>query len=602
MMFTRTFLILATAAGFINIPLQTVQSQTIETPSLMLVNSPASERLNNLCEDFFSSLQQSIPELATFTGLQGSCNGLWTDHSEASYLSRMQMLERTLKALHGIDRQELSVSDQLNYDLLEKDLNESLEGYAFQSHYMPLDQLGGIPLEVESILGMMPTSTEDDYANILSRLSGIPQLIDQTLDLLKTGLEKGLTPPKVVLRKLPNLIAKMIPHSSEASIFFQPFRSFPESFKDGKREVLVQKALGLINEQVYPAYAKLHGYLETEYVPACRHTVATGDLPNGAELYQYCVRRHTTTDLSPFEIHKIGLEEVERIKGEMQNILDEIGFSGSMVEYFDYLNTSPEFFYTEPQSLISGYKDITNFIDGQLHLLFGRFPILPYEVVAVPEYAEEGQVGAYYMRGSLATGRPGRFYANTYDLGSRPKWQMETLALHEAVPGHHFQISIAQEIDGLPEFRKYNSYTAYIEGWGLYSESLGKELGLYKSHVNQFGRLIEEIWRASRLVVDTGIHALGWTREEAIRYMRENTGINEREVTTEIDRYIVWPGQALAYKIGELSIQRWRLEATQALGERFDIRSFHDMLLSQGALPLDICENQVNAWIQEQKH
>ena len=297
----------------------------------------------------------------------------------------------------------------------------------------------------------------------------------------------------------------------------------------------------------------------------------------------------------------IGLQEVDRIYRKMQSILDKIHYKGSVRDYFKFLHTSPHFFYSEPESLIEGYREITRFIDGQLPLLFGRFPKLPYEVVPVPDFLAEGQVGAYYMRGSLATGRPGRFYANTHDLKTRTKWQMESLALHEAVPGHHFQISIAQELENLPDFRKYNGYTAYIEGWGLYSEGLGKELGLYKSPENQFGRLIEEVWRAVRLVVDTGIHAFGWSREEAIRYMMKKTGMGKREVTTEIDRYIVWPGQALAYKIGELSIKRWRLIAHKELGHKFDVRAFHDMLLEQGALPLDICEKQVHAWIESQK-
>lgn len=582
------------------IPLQARHLQFAE-PEINEVTLSGSEKLAKLFEDFFDDLQKLYPEFSTYYGLKKEYNGLWTDHSEAGYDFRYQILEKRLGTLQSIEREGLSAVEQLNYDLFEKDLRDHLEGYIFQTYYMPIDQLGGIPLEVENILVMMPKNTLDDYENILSRLAAIPVLIDQTIDLLKGGLDKKLTQPQVALRNLPNCLSKMRLSAVDNSVFFQPFQNFPDTIDKQQQQQLVQRAMNSIEQMVYPAYATLHDYLEKVYIPNCRTSVGVSDLSSGLDFYEYCVRKHTTTLLSPLEIHEIGLKEVARIHQEMQKILDQISFSGSIADFFKFLNSAPQFFYQEPDSLIEGYKAITAYIDGQLPLLFGRLPQLPYEVVPVPSFSEETQVGAYYVRGSVAIGRPGRFFVNTYDIGSRPKWQMESLSLHEAVPGHHFQISLAQEIKGLPEFRRYNNYTAYIEGWGLYSESLGKELGLYKAPADQFGRLIEEVWRAVRLVVDTGIHAFGWSREEAIAYMMEKTGMGEREVTTEIDRYIVWPGQALAYKIGELSIKRWRREAQEALGEVFDIRSFHDMLLEQGALPLDICEKQVYEWIENQK-
>lgn len=559
-----------------------------------------SQLLHKNLEEFFEEMQQYCPEFATYVGNTKALNGLWTDHSEEGYSQRYQLVLKRLESLSLVDREQLSFVDKLNYDLLKKDLKDSSEDFQFQIYYMPLDQLGGIPLDVPSTLMMMPKENFEDYEAILMRLSGIPVLIDQTIDLLKKGIEKGLVQPQIALRTLPGNISKMIPLSYDKSVFFQPFTTFPVEISIDQQKVLANRALKLISREVYPAYTKLLAYLEKEYIPSCRETIGIGDLPNGKALYEFNVRRHTTTHLTPQEIHEIGLKEVARIQLEMQKILDETHFSGNIADYFEYLNTSLEFFYTEPESLIEGYKTITSYIDGQLPLLFSRLPKLPYEVLPVPSFLEEGQVGAYYMRGSLATGRPGRFYANTYDIGSRPKWQMESLSLHEAVPGHHFQISLAQEIEDLPEFRKYNNYTAYIEGWGLYSESLGQELGLYKTPSAQFGRLIEEIWRAVRLVVDTGMHSLGWTRDESIGYMMEKTGMSEREVVTEIDRYIVWPGQALAYKIGELSIQQWRREAQEVLKNAFDIKAFHDMLLEQGALPLDICEEYVHNWIEKQ--
>lgn len=596
----KNALYLLASMSFASIPLQTIQLHSSET-AFISTSSSESERLSTFLEDFFKDLQKLSPEFATYVGTTKAYNASWTDHSEVGYFLRHQIMEDKLQRLHTIDRQALSLVDQLNYDLIENELESSLSGYIFQTHYMPLDQLGGIPLEVESIFMMAPRNSLEDYENLLSRLSGIPNLIDQTIVLLETGLEKGLTPPQVVLKTLPGSISKMVPLSSMDSVFFQPFLEFPDCIDQVQQDQIIQKALEIIEGGIYPVYQKLLKFLENIYIPSCRQSVGICDLPNGAYLYQFNVKRHTTTDLTPSEIHQIGLDEVARIETEMQTILDRIQFSGSLADYFHYLNTSSEFFYTKPEELIEGYRKITSYIDGQLPLLFGRLPKLPYEVVPVPAFAEEGQVGAYYMRGSLTTGRPGRFYANTYAINTRPKWEMESLSLHEAVPGHHFQISIAQEIEGLPEFRRYNNYTAYIEGWGLYSESLGKELGLYLAPSDQFGRLVAEIWRSVRLVVDTGIHALGWTREESIDYMMEKTGMGRREVTTEIDRYIVWPGQALAYKIGELSIQKWRREATEALGDSFDIRAFHDMLLEQGALPLDICENYVHGWIEAQK-
>lgn len=597
MTFNKAFSVFATSCLLVSSPSYSiVPSSSFEDHEISI---QATKQLSNLFESFFDEMQEMSPEFATYVGSTKKFNDQWTDHSEEAYLKRYEIVKGYYQQL--LDINVTDFDDLLNYELFKTDLKNALDGFEFEIHYMPLDQLGGIPFDVESILTMMPTSTTQDYEDILSRLSKVPVLIDQTLVLLKKGVEKEITPPQAVLLKLPALIERMITENPKNSVFFQSFSSFPDTISPDIQEQIAEKASQMIVEEIYPAYRELLTYLKNDYLPSCRQTIGASDLPNGAAYYDYRIRTHTTTELSPLEIHQMGLKEVERVNKEMQQILDEIEFPGTMSDYFEFLHNDPQFYYSEPEDLINGYKAITSYIDGQLPLLFNRMPLLPYEVVPIPAFAAEGQVGAYYMRGSLATGRPGRFFANTHDLGSRPKWQMESLALHEAVPGHHFQISIAQEIEGLPEFRKYNGYTAYIEGWGLYSESLGKELGLYRSPENRFGRHIEEIWRAARLVLDTGIHALGWTREEAITYMREKTGMGEREAITEVDRYIVWPGQALAYKVGEISIQRWRQEAQEALGDSFDIRAFHDMLLGQGALPLDVCEKMVYSWIESQK-
>jgi uncharacterized protein (DUF885 family) len=325
------------------------------------------------------------------------------------------------------------------------------------------------------------------------------------------------------------------------------------------------------------------------------------DLPDGSAWYAYNVKTRTTTDMTPQEIHELGLREVKRIRGEMDKVIAQSGFEGTFAEFCHYLQTDPKFYYTDAEELLRGYRDIAKRIDPELVKLFGTLPRAPYGVKAVPTYAEKSQTTAYYMRGSSKAGRAGYFFANTYALDTRPKWEMEALTVHEAVPGHHLQISIAQELDDVPEFRRWGGYTAFIEGWGLYSESLGEELGLYQDPYSKFGQLTYEMWRAVRLVVDTGMHSMGWTRQEAIDFFAVNTGKQLHDITVEIDRYIVWPGQALAYKIGELTFKRLRAEAETALGDDFDIRKFHDACLENGALPMDILEKRVRTWIAAEK-
>ena len=364
-----------------------------------------------------------------------------------------------------------------------------------------------------------------------------------------------------------------------------------------ERERLKTEAVKIYGEQLVPAYRKLHEYLVQEYLPKTRESTAWEALPDGAKWYALLVREHTTTRMSPEEIHELGLSEVKRIRGEMEKVAGEAGYAGRYAEFVNYLRTDPRFYYTDADDVLRGFRDIAKRIDPGLPRLFGKLPRLTYGVKAIPDYAAESAPAAYYEGGSTQTGRPGYFCANTSNLAARPKWQMETLALHESVPGHHLQISLAQEMEGEPEFRKYDGYTAYVEGWALYCESLGREFGLYRDPPSHYGELSFEIWRAARLVVDTGLHAKGWSRQQAIDYMVQNGGRTAYEAGVEVDRYIVSPGQALAYKIGQLKILALRDEAQKALGDRFDLRAFHDLLLGQGALPLDVLESQVKAWI-----
>jgi uncharacterized protein (DUF885 family) len=419
--------------------------------------------------------------------------------------------------------------------------------------------------------------------------------------LLDRGLAEGITPPKVTLRDVPAQVESLLVDDPMTSPMLKAFQSFPDAVPGPERERLKREAAAAFTGQVVPAYRKLHGYLVNTYLPAARESIATGDLPNGKAWYAYLAHSYTTTDLTPEQIHQIGLAEVARIRTQMDAQMAATGFKGSFAEFCNFLRTDPRFFYDKPEDLLTGYRDIAKRIDPELVKLFGKLPRLPYGVIPVPAYSEKSQTTAYYEEGSLAAGRPGEFNANTYDLKSRPKWEMEALTSHEAVPGHHLQLALAQELEGVPEWRRYDDYTAFVEGWGLYSESLGGEIGLYKDPYSRFGQLTYEIWRAIRLVVDTGIHTMGWTRQQAIDYFKANSAKAEHDIEVEIDRYIVSPGQALAYKLGELKIKEMRAYAQKELGDRFDIRAFHDHVLGNGAVPLDLLERNIKAWVAEVK-
>lgn len=556
--------------------------------------------LRNLYNLYFEELQEASPEFATYVG-STKYNDSWTNYSEHAYVQRQIKIRKIKNIFLSFDREELSNEEQLNYDLFSELLSEAIEEYRLKFRYMAVDQLSGVPLDVTSTLMMMPKNSLKDYKDILARLRALPYLLGQIEKLLSIGLEKGISQPRICLRSLPMRLENLIPEKFEKSPFFLPFTNFPDSFTEQEITDLKNEATEILSSSVYPAYQQFLNYIREVYLERCRTSIGMCDLPNGQEQYNYLVKSFTTTDLTPAQIHEIGLTEVCRIKAEMQAIMDDLGFEGTREEFMEHLHHNPKFFYDTAEDLVEGYREITRYIDQQLPTIFGKMPKLPYEVLAVPAHSEGSQIGAYYMPGSPKTGRPGVFYVNTFDLPSRPKWTMESLALHESVPGHHFQIAIAQEMENVPEFRKYTRYTSYIEGWALYCEGLGEELGLYRSPYSKFGRLVEEIWRAVRLVVDTGMHSMGWSREEAIAYFIEQTGIGEREATTEIDRYIVWPGQALAYKIGELCFKKLRALAENELGKDFDIRAFHDELLSRGALPMGMCEKIMHRWIEEQK-
>ena len=559
-----------------------------------------SERLRQYFDLYFDYTMHSAPELATYTGYPG-LNDRWTDSSAAAIEFRRAISHKSLAALLSIDRSQLKPSEQISYDLTRRRLERSIEGERFHSEYLAVSLVGGVQQNVPQLLATVSARDVQGYEDILTRLRGIPAAIDQAIALLEKGLQEGITPPRVTLRDVPAQVGYLLVDDPMTSPMLGAFQKFPSTIPAPEQERLKSAAVQAYKEQVAPAFRKLQSYLANTYVPAARESIAMNDLPDGKAWYAFTVRGQTTTDLTPEEIHQIGLAEVARIRKQMDEVIAATGFKGSFADFLHFLRSDPRFFYDKPEDLLAGYRDIAKRIDPELVKLFGKLPRLPYGVIPVPAYVEKSQTTAYYQPGSAAAGRPGYFNVNTYDLKSRPKWEMEVLTAHEAVPGHHVQLSLAQELEDLPKWRKYDSYTAYTEGWGLYAESLGGEIGLYKDPYSKFGQLSYEMWRAVRLVVDTGIHAQGWTRQQAIDFFKANVGMAESDIEGEVDRYISWPGQALAYKIGELKIKELRAYAEKELGPKFDLRAFHDHILGDGALPLDLLEKNIRGWVEQEK-
>ena len=563
-------------------------------------NLSDSARLGAVFRLNWEYVMTEFPEFATYVGYPGQ-NARWTDHSLQAIERRKREREDPLAVVKTIRRDRLSPTDRLNYDLFRRGLEEQIEGTRFKDEYLAITQLGGVQQDVGRLLAQMPTTSVQDYENIVARLNGVPALVDQTIALLGKGLEAGITPPRVTLRDVPDQIRGLTPDDPMASPLLRPFAQFPQTIPVSERERLTRAGRDAYTQRVAPAYRKLYDYVVGTYIPKTRESIGMRELPDGAAWYAYRVRQFTTTTLSPDQIHALGLREVKRIRALMDSVIASTGFKGSFADFARFLRTDPQFFYDDSASLVRAYRDIAKRADPGLIKLFGKLPRLPYGVTTIPSFMAKSQTTAYYQGGSLQAGRPGYFFVNTYDVKSRPKWEMEALSLHEAVPGHHLQIALAQELDGLPEFRRYGGYTAFVEGWGLYAEGLGPELGMYQDPYSKFGQLTYEMWRAVRLVIDTGIHALGWTRQQAIDFFKDNAPKAEQDIVVEVDRYIVNPGQALAYKIGQLKFRELRDSAAAAFGPRFDIRAYHDEVLRNGALPLDLLEQDVREWIGKKR-
>ena len=604
---------------FFSLVIPGLTASTLVLPMLTIAQGhpemPAQAKTRQEFHDYLDAdwkrWMELYPEFATSVGYPGQ-NRRWTDDSPRGIATRKGQLDESIKKLRAIDRNALPASEQVNHELYSELLETAEEGLQYgddpmpfrnvvpSNLWMPLTQMGGVQQGAADTLANMPHQSLGDYEDILTRMEALPKNVEEHLALLQDGLRRGFTPPKITMRDVPKQIADLVPEDPLKSALLDPFNEFPANIIEADRKRLTDRAKQIYSSRLRPAFQKLHDYVRNTYVPACRDSIAVTTLPSGKASYAFHVRWQTTTDLTPQQIHEIGLSEVKRIRSEMEKVIASTGFKGSFHEFTEFLRNDPRFYFEKPQDLIDAYKIIAKTIDPELAHEFGRLPRNQYGVTPIPDFKAPSQTTAYYQPGAPAVGRPGYYFVNTFNLHARPKWEMEALSLHEAVPGHHLQISLAQELDNVPEFRKHVGYSAFVEGWALYGESLGGELGLYKDPYSKFGQLSYEMWRAVRLVVDTGMHTMGWTRDQAIQFFKDNTGKTDQDITVEVDRYIVWPGQALAYKIGQLKIRELRASAEKQLGEKFDVRAFHDTVLENGAVPLSVLEPHVKNWLGKQ--
>jgi uncharacterized protein (DUF885 family) len=562
--------------------------------------SPAAERLYALFDSTWEKELALNPMMATYTG-DARYNDRWTDMSAAGIAQRHQHDRDTLAALRAIPRDQLTPAEQLDYDLFAREYEQQLATHPFKPWLYQINQRGGIQTLSETA-EILPFRTVKDYEDWIARLQGVGTLVDQHIAMLDEAAREGRTQPRVIMERLTPQLALQVVDSPEKSPFYAPFRRFPDSIGAADRARLDAAGRAAIASSVLPAYKRLQTAFTQRYLPATRSSVGISGTPQGADFYRERIAYHTTLNgLTADEIHAIGLAEVARIRGEMTKIKDQVGFKGTLQDFFVFLRTDPQFYYKTGQELLEGYLAVSKRIDPNLVRLFGTLPRTPYGVRPIPATSAPNTTTAYYQGPAADGTRPGYYYVNLYRPEVRPKYEMEVLSVHEAVPGHHLQIALAMEQAGMPDFRRNAGYTAYVEGWALYSESLGEELGLYQDPYSKFGQLTYDMWRAVRLVVDTGMHAKGWSRQQAIDFFKDNAAKTEADIVNEIDRYISWPGQALAYKIGQLRIQNLRAEAARELGPRFDLRRFHDALLGSGAVPLDLMEQRMRSWIAARK-
>ena len=551
-------------------------------------------------EDFLADQwEQNLEDSPIFASLLGNkkFNQDITSNNIKTFESNKLKLKIALNSLNSFNYNQLNSANKLNYQLKEISLSNAIEASNYPSYYLSLNQRGGVQSYYETG-DRLVYSSKQDYEDWLIRLSKYVDNIINTKNNLEKGIQNGYTQPRLVtsqvIAQIDNILNSNIEDNPYLKIFINADDSF---FAKGEKEDLIIRATELIRVDIIPSYVELNNFLKNIYLPNSRESIGLSDIPDGAAWYEYAARYHTTTNLTPDEIHNIGLKEVKRIRNEMEQIINNLQWDGDFKSFLNYLRTSPRFYYDNPDDLLNAYLIMAKSIDPLLPKIFKVFPRAPYGVIQIPAESAPFTTTAYYN--SPAKGRPGYFYANLYKPESRPKYEIPVLTVHEAVPGHHFQISIAQELENVPTFRKYQSFTAFVEGWGLYSEELGEFMNLYDDPYDKFGQLTYDMWRAIRLVVDTGMHYKDWSRQDAIDLFIENTAKSRLDIENEVDRYIAWPGQALAYKIGQLKILELRNKAELELGDKYDIKDFHHEVLKRGSLPLDILEEYINEWIKE---
>ena len=550
--------------------------------------------------DYQQKLQDVFDEEWTFREAQNDPT-LLPEVSVEKQQERAAFWKNTLVKLSEIDRTQLTKANRINYDIFKYQLEDKIARIEFEDYLMPLNAEGGFYTNLSYMVRGLPFENTEDYEKYLKKLAAVPEYFRDNMELMRTGIRKGITQPKVIVKNYSALLKSYLVKSPEASSFYEPFLKMNDKVSAEAQDRLRQKAQGIIAANVLPSYQNFDEFMSKEYLPAARNSLGASDLPNGKAYYEQRVQFFTTLPQTSDEIFELGKTEVARIRADMENIIKDLKFRGSFASFLNFLRTSPQFYARTPKDLLKEASYLAKKMDGKLPQFFNTLPRNSYGVQPVPAAIAPNYTGGRYSGGSLEKHQAGNYWVNTYKLESRPLYVLPALTLHEAVPGHHLQISLAQELEGFPEFRKNTYLSCYGEGWGLYSEYLGIEAGMYETPYENFGRMTYEMWRACRLVVDVGLHAKGWTRQEAVDFLASNTALSLHEVNTEIDRYIGWPAQALSYKMGELKIRGLRKKAETELGNKFDLRDFHDVILLNGAVPLFVLEELVEDWILKVK-
>jgi uncharacterized protein (DUF885 family) len=576
---------------------------TERTPAYANTMSATDLQLHRIVDDYFEEMLRRNPIIATYVGDPRYNDRLANDISPRHVADMVALHRRYLDAAKKLDTSKLSAQSRLTYSIFARECNEAIEGAQFPSYLMPIDQMGGLPAnfaELGAGENAQPFNSVRDYENFLKRGVDFSAWVDQAIDNMRAGVKRGYVQPRVVMQKVVPQLEAMLVEDVTASLFYGPVKKFPAAISAADQKRLTAAYKTAIAQRIVPAYRRLRDFIRDEYLPHTRDTVAWTALPNGNSWYQFLSRHYTTTELSAAEIHRIGLSEVARIRGEMSKVQTKLGVPGDLAAFFKHLENDQSQYFESGEQLLAAHRALKAKIDAKLPTLFVDFPKADYEIREVEAFRAQSAAGAFYQPPSADGARSGIFYVNTFNLKAQPKFGMTTLSLHEASPGHHFQISIQQEIADMPRFRRFLvGYTAYVEGWALYTESLGNEMALFDDPYQYFGHLNDEMLRAMRLVVDTGLHTANWSREQAIRYMLDNSYMAPSDAEAEVERYIATPGQALGYKIGQLRIRALRTQAEQALGSRFDVKQFHSQVLRDGPLPMDVLATKIDDWTKQ---